>query len=108
VTPLDLARIGTLAFEHPDLERFPALRLGYAALESGGCAPAMLNAANEVTVAAFLDRRLSFLDMTAVIDQTLQELPMRPLRDLADVLEADRLAREKATALVRRAAAALA
>src|SRR5688500_4503745 len=72
VAPLDLARVGTLAFEPPDFERFPALRLAYAALESGGSAPAALNAANEIAVAAFLEGRLGFLDMTAVIEGTLE------------------------------------
>ncbi|OFZ71922.1 MAG: hypothetical protein A2W04_04045 [Betaproteobacteria bacterium RBG_16_64_9] len=108
VAALELAEVGALVFERPDLDRFPALQLGYAALESGGSAPATLNAANEVAVAAFLERRLGFLGMTSVIEQTLQELPVRPLRELDDVLEADRLAREKATALVKRAMAAAA
>jgi 1-deoxy-D-xylulose-5-phosphate reductoisomerase len=108
VSPLELAAIGTLAFERPDVERFPALPLGYAALQSGGSAPATLNAANEVAVAAFLERRLGFLDMTAIIEQCLQELPVTPLRELDDVLEADRLAREKSAALVKRIVAAAA
>jgi 1-deoxy-D-xylulose-5-phosphate reductoisomerase len=108
VAPLDLARVGTLAFEPPDFDRFPALRLAYAALESGGSAPAALNAANEIAVAAFLEGRLGFLDMTAVIEGTLEAMPVRPLADIDDVIEADRAAREKASSLVQRAAAAVA
>jgi 1-deoxy-D-xylulose-5-phosphate reductoisomerase len=105
---LELAQVGTLVFERPDVDRFPALALGYAALESGGSAPTTLNASNEVAVAAFLEGRLGFLDMTDIIEQTLQALPVMPLRELDDVLEADRLARETANALVKRTVAAAA
>src|SRR3989442_15805095 len=70
VSSLDLFRIGVLSFEQPDFERFPALGLAYAALRSGGAAPATLNAANEVAVAAFLEGRLPFLRITAVFRGT--------------------------------------
>jgi 1-deoxy-D-xylulose-5-phosphate reductoisomerase len=78
---LDLAAIGTLTFEAPDPERFPMLRLARAALEAGGVAPAAFNAANEAAVAAFLDRRLSFLDIAAVVEETLERLAARPNSD---------------------------
>ncbi len=93
VDSLDLARIGRLDFSPPDLARFPALRLGYRALKEGGSSPATLNAANEVAVAAFLERRLPFLAITAVIEAVMNELPARPLIDLEDVLAADAAAR---------------
>jgi len=96
VDSLDLARIGRLDFSPPDVERFPALRLGYRALKEGGSSPATLNAANEVAVAAFLERRLPFLAITAVIEAVMNELPARPLADLDDVLAADAAARRHA------------
>jgi 1-deoxy-D-xylulose-5-phosphate reductoisomerase len=102
VAPLDLARIGQLGFEQPDLDRFPALRLAYAALRAGGSAPAVLNAANEVAVAAFLERRLPFLRMTAVIEETLGSTAVTPLATLEDVLTADAAARSRAGQIVNR------
>ena len=93
VDSLDLSRIGRLDFAEPDLMRFPALRLGYRALEEGGTSPATLNAANEIAVAAFLERRLPFLAITAVIEAVMNELRPRPLASLDDVLEADAAAR---------------
>jgi 1-deoxy-D-xylulose-5-phosphate reductoisomerase len=74
VVPLDLAAIGQLSFERPDLIRFPALALAYQALSAGGVMPAVMNAANEVAVAAFLDQRLGFLDIAAVTEQTLDQM----------------------------------
>jgi 1-deoxy-D-xylulose-5-phosphate reductoisomerase len=102
VEPLDLARIGQLGFEQPDLERFPALRLAYQALRAGGTAPAILNAANEVAVAAFLERRMSFLGMTSVIEETLGSTAAAPLATLEDVLAADVAARSRADQIVNR------
>ncbi len=102
VDPLDLARIGQLGFEPPDPERFPALRLAYQALRAGGTAPAVLNAANEVAVAAFLDRRLSFLGMTAVVEETLVSTAVTALATLEDVLAADAAARARAGQIVDR------
>jgi 1-deoxy-D-xylulose-5-phosphate reductoisomerase len=100
VSSLDLFRIGSLSFERPDFERFPALGLAYSALKSGGAAPATLNAANEVAVAAFLEGRLPFLQITAVIEETLRELPPSPLGTLEDVLAADARARMRASQIV--------
>jgi 1-deoxy-D-xylulose-5-phosphate reductoisomerase len=96
VVSLDLLRVGRLDFAAPDFARFPALRLGYRALREGGTSPATLNAANEVAVAAFLERRLPFLAITAVIEAVMNELRPRALASLDDVLAADAAARRHA------------
>jgi 1-deoxy-D-xylulose-5-phosphate reductoisomerase len=101
VPSLDLAAVGRLDFEAPDLARFPCLRLGYEAARTGGTAPAILNAANEVAVEAFLDRRLTFTAIAEVVEETLGTLSPRPAADLRVVLEDDARARDTA----RRAAA---
>jgi 1-deoxy-D-xylulose-5-phosphate reductoisomerase len=93
---LDLARMGTLTFEAPDPERFPALRLAEAALKAGGAAPTILNAANEVAVELFLDRRIGFLDIAALVERVLERLGDQPLHALADVMAADSAARRAA------------
>jgi len=103
VEPLDLFAVGRLDFEPPDLERFPCLRLAYRAWEAGGTAPAILNAANEVAVQAFLDGRLSFLGIAETIGAVLEEVAARPAADLDTVLEADARAREAASELIGRA-----
>nr|WP_295827729.1 1-deoxy-D-xylulose-5-phosphate reductoisomerase [uncultured Azospirillum sp.] len=97
---LDLVKAATLTFEAPDPMRFPALRLARAALQSGGGAPTILSAANEVAVQAFLDRRIGFLDIERIVEETLTALPHRPLRDLAAVREADADARRDAAGRV--------
>jgi 1-deoxy-D-xylulose-5-phosphate reductoisomerase len=71
---LDLAAIGKLTFEAPDETRFPALAIARRALEAGAGAPAAMNAANEVAVGAFLDRRLGFLDIARTVSETLEQL----------------------------------
>ncbi len=96
VEPLDLCRIGTLDFERPDFMRFPCLRLAYEALERGGNAPAILNAANEVAVEAFLDGRLAFTRIPEVIEQTLSSVPWEEIATLEDILSADAAGREAA------------
>ncbi len=96
VGSLDLTSIGRLDFSPPDFARFPALRLGYRALKEGGTSPATLNAANEVAVAAFLERRLPFLAITAVIEAVMNQTHPRPLATLDDVLDADAAARRNA------------
>lgn len=93
VGSLDLSRLGKLDFSEPDFERFPALRLGYRALAEGGTSPATLNAANEIAVGAFLDRRLPFPGITMVIESVMNEMPSLPSATLADVLNADAAAR---------------
>ncbi len=100
VESLDLAALGRLDFEPPDHGRFPSLDLARAAARAGGTAPALLNAANEVAVQAFLDHRLNFTGITTVIDQVLQQLEPHPVTDLDDVLEADATARRCAAALI--------
>jgi 1-deoxy-D-xylulose-5-phosphate reductoisomerase len=97
VPPLDLFAVGRLDFEAPDEGRFPCLRLAREAMQAGGCTPAVLNAANEIAVAAFLDGRLAFTDIPRLIERTLTELPMMPARELSTILDADRMAREHAS-----------
>jgi len=97
---LALAELGRLTFEAADPERFPALRLTRAALASGGGAPTVLNAANEIAVAAFLDGRAGFLDIAAIVESTLDALPDRRIDNLDDVYDTDREARAIATRLV--------
>ena len=98
VEPLDLAALGGLHFEPPDLERFPALRLAKEAEAAGGSAPAVLNAANEVAVEAFLAGRLGFLDIARTVETVLGRSVFTPVPDPATIIEADgaarRLARE--------------
>jgi 1-deoxy-D-xylulose-5-phosphate reductoisomerase len=96
VAPLDLAAGLTLEFEAPDLERFPLLRLAREAGERGGTYPCAFNAANEIAVAAFLDARVSFPDIARVIEEALEQVDGAPARDLAELVEADADAREKA------------
>ena len=101
VPPLDLAQIGSLTFERPDEETFACLRLAREAAEAGGTAPCVLNAANEVAVHAFLRGELAFTGIARVIESTLAELPARPVRDFADLYEADARAREVARGQVQ-------
>jgi 1-deoxy-D-xylulose-5-phosphate reductoisomerase len=100
VQSLDLAEIGQLAFEPPDHARFPSLELCRSASRAGGTAPAVLNAANEVAVQAFLDRRLNFTAIATVIDKVLQRLDSSPVKALGDVLDADAAARRLANDLI--------
>jgi 1-deoxy-D-xylulose 5-phosphate reductoisomerase len=101
---LDLAQLGKLTFEAPDPKRFPALRLVRRALQSGGAAPTIMNAANEIAVASFLDRRIGFLEIAAVVEEILDAVEAPPLTSLDDVLEADAMARRHAReACARRA-----
>ena len=96
---LDLTTSGPLTFEPPDERRFPALRVARDALRAGGSAPTILNAANEVAVAAFLDRRLGFLDIVGVVEATLETLASDRPRSLDEVVATDAEARSKAEAL---------
>jgi 1-deoxy-D-xylulose-5-phosphate reductoisomerase len=102
---LDLTQHKGLSFEQPDHARFPCLALAYAALRDGGSAPAVLNAANEVAVEAFLGGRLGFTGIARVIRETMAEVPAGPADGLPAVLAADRKARETASALVMAQAA---
>jgi len=100
VQSLDLVAIGRLEFEPPDHVRFPSLMLCRAAARAGGTAPTLLNAANEVAVQAFLDGRLNFVGIAAVIDKVLQRLDSSPVKALGDVLDADAAARRLAASLI--------
>lgn len=99
---LDLAKIGTLTFETPDLRRFPCLGLAYQALAAGGAAPAILNAANEEVVAAFLDQRIPYLAIADTLDAVLQRLAEQPAESLEQLLAADAAARSVARELIDR------
>lgn len=101
VSPLDLFKIAHLDFEEPDMQRFRCLDLAYQVLRKGGTAPAILNAANEVAVAAFLDGKLPFLSIPALIEHALEQISAVPVQSLSDVQEADCLAREVAEERIR-------
>jgi 1-deoxy-D-xylulose-5-phosphate reductoisomerase len=98
---LDLAAIARLDFEKPDLERFPALRLARSALESGGAAPIVLNAANEVAVASFLAGRIRFNEIVRLVNWALESGQAEAPNSIAEVLEIDRRTREQVDAEVK-------
>ncbi len=102
VERLDLLQQGTLQFEAPDLETFPALRLSYEALRTGGTAPAMLNALNELAVSAFLQGKLRFLDIPALVEEGLAMLPVTAATSLDVLRDADREARSAGERLLSR------
>ena len=104
VEPLDLAHVARLRFEPVDFRRFPCPRLAYEAMAAGGTAPAILNAANEIAVEAFLDRRLGFDAIPRLIEATLAALPHRPAHTLSDVLGDDAAARRSARAWIEKQA----
>ena len=99
---LDLTRAGALTFEAPDFARFPALKLAWEVLREGGDAPVRLNGANEVAVDLVLRGELPFFRIADLLAETLSREGARPVREVADVLDADRRAREAAHALARR------
>jgi 1-deoxy-D-xylulose-5-phosphate reductoisomerase len=101
VPPLDLSSVGGLTFSKPDRERFPALNMAYAAAESGGTVPAVMNGANEVAVAAFLEGEIRFIDICRVSEQVIHRHCARLDPGLADILAADRWAREEAERIVK-------
>ncbi|MDN6180384.1 MAG: 1-deoxy-D-xylulose-5-phosphate reductoisomerase [Halomonas subglaciescola] len=96
VKPLDLFQVARLDFERPDEARFPCLRLAREAMLAGGTAPAVLNAANEVAVEAFLDHRLGFAAIARVVEDVLEDQPMAKALDLETIIAADRRARAAA------------
>jgi 1-deoxy-D-xylulose-5-phosphate reductoisomerase len=100
---LDIGRAGPLSFEPEDTERFPALRLAREALRKGGSAPTILSAANEVAVAAFLDRRIGFLGIADTVEQVLESMSSTSLNSLDDVFAIDMAARELAADVISRA-----
>ena len=93
---LDFTKLGALQFAAPDLARFPCLQLATQALQQGGTAPAILNAANEVAVQAFLDRNIRFTDIPRLVEAALQQVPASAALELANILDADRAARHAA------------
>ena len=96
---LDLAAISRLDFEEPDLERFPALRLAREALEAHGSAPAVLNAANEVAVASFLEGGIKFPDIVRLVETALQQNDRPAPQSIEDVFEIDQDVRRSVTLL---------
>jgi 1-deoxy-D-xylulose-5-phosphate reductoisomerase len=100
--PLELTRAEALTFLPVERRRYPALALAYRALREGGASPAVLNAANEVAVEAFLQGRIGFRDIHRVIEKTLDAFPGARTDGLAGVLEVDRWARSKAGAVIER------
>jgi 1-deoxy-D-xylulose-5-phosphate reductoisomerase len=101
VPQLDLAAAGSLTFEEPDLETFACLRLALEAGKAGGTAPCVLNAADEVAVAAFLEERIQFTAIPAVIERVLEEMPARSVTHFDDLFAADAEARERTQEQVR-------
>jgi 1-deoxy-D-xylulose-5-phosphate reductoisomerase len=98
---IDWTSVGSLTFESPDLDAFPCLRLAFEAGRAGGGAPAVLSGANEVAVAAFLDGRIAWSAIVAIVAEAL-DAGTGNVQEVADVLEADRVARERATTAVER------
>lgn len=92
--PLDLCAVGSLEFFTPDLQRFPCLNLAYTALERGGTCPAVMNAANEIAVAAFLQEKLGFMQISQVISQAMKAHQCKKIDNLQQVLDADTWARQ--------------
>ncbi len=101
VADLNIFDVARLDFETVDFERFPCLRLAIESMEAGGTAPAILNAANEIAVEAFLNEQIGFTTIAAVIEQTLSQIPRRDADRLETIFEADTEAREVAMALVK-------
>ena len=98
--PLDFRKVSQLTFEEPDFERFPCLRLAYEALKTGGTMPAVLNAANEIAVQAFLDKRIRLSDIARVNETVMKDHQVREASSLEVVLAADKAAREKASEII--------
>jgi len=99
---LDLLKVGTLEFLPPDFERFPCLRLACEAGRTGGTMPAVMNAANEVAVSAFIEGKIGFMDIPAVISQTMTQHRVQKMESLDDVMEADRWARKTGEASIKK------
>jgi 1-deoxy-D-xylulose-5-phosphate reductoisomerase len=98
---LDLARIGRLDFEAPDLHRFPALRLAREALEAGGASPVVLNAANEIAVASFLAGEIGFPDICRLVQEALSNASYDAPGSIGDVLEIDRVTRASVRGMMK-------
>ncbi len=98
--PLDLSRSEALTFSPPDFQRFPCLRLAYQSIEMGETMPAILNAANEVAVSAFLEGSLKFTEIPPLLQRVMGEHEVKPVHTIEDILKADHWARERAKALL--------
>jgi 1-deoxy-D-xylulose-5-phosphate reductoisomerase len=98
--PLNIFDVKRMDFEEPDLERFPCLRLAYQAIDAGGIMPTVLNAANEIAVAAFLQERIRFTDIAKVIERCMSLISEGRAENLDVVLDADRLAREHSEEII--------
>ncbi len=96
VKPLDLTELSALTFFKPDMERFPCLGLAYQALEAGESMPAVMNAANEIAVESFLEGRITFLQISRLIEETMSAHAPHSLASVEEVLDADRWGRMKA------------
>jgi 1-deoxy-D-xylulose-5-phosphate reductoisomerase len=104
LSPLDLAKMGAFTFEEPDLEKFPCLALAFEALKAGGTMPAVLNAANETTVNAFLQKRIAFCDISTINRAVMDGHNATPADTIDAVMTADRAAREASAKFVEDAA----
>jgi 1-deoxy-D-xylulose-5-phosphate reductoisomerase len=100
VPPIDLIQIAQLSFERPDFLRFPCLKLAYDALQAGGSAPAIMNAANEIAVQAFLDSRIGFRAIDQLIARVMDAMPSVAITDIESVFAQDRCARELANSYI--------
>ena len=106
LAPLDFAALSQLTFEKPDLEKFPCLRLAYAALEKGGTMPATLNAANEISVQAFLDGKIRLSDIAKINESVMNAHEVQKVMSLENILAADKSARKKAMMRLEKTASA--
>ncbi len=102
--PLNIFDVQRLDFEQPDLQRFPCLRLAYEAIDAGGIMPAILNAANEIAVAAFLNEQIKFTDIPVIIESCMRQFTVRKAENLESVLDADRQARECSGQIIKQLA----
>lgn len=98
---LELDKLDALTFSKPDSEKFPCLSYAYHAMETGGTAPCVLNAANEVAVQAFLENRIGFTDISVIIRKTIDDHQVASPHNLDDVLEADRWGKERADKIAK-------
>jgi 1-deoxy-D-xylulose-5-phosphate reductoisomerase len=101
VAPLSLTQLAALSFDEPDLARFPCLSLAFAAAKVGGTAPTVLNAANEIAVAAFLDEGMPYLQISSAVEKTLNTLSASDADSIESILEIDAQAREVARNFIK-------
>jgi 1-deoxy-D-xylulose-5-phosphate reductoisomerase len=101
VADLNLSDVAQLTFEQPDLVKFPCLQLAYNAAQQGGDAPAILNAANEIAVQAFLDRKIGFMAIPKVVEKTLESFDFSEPESLAAVQESDKRSRSLAASIIK-------